>query len=141
MPVSLPWTRVVLLPPHRHRAVTSAEDPEKLLDTVVEEMQNDLIKMRQAAAQVRRCDGNAWQLEATDRRRERERERQRATPRAQVMASQKQLEAKYKVAQTTAVSLDPHSPTNVTWSVTGSCVNHAGRLAPPCRARSAEERG
>lgn len=50
--------------------VTSAEDPEKLLDTVVSEMQDDLIKMRQAAAQV--------------------------------MASQKQLEAKYKQAQATA---------------------------------------
>lgn len=50
--------------------VTSAEDPEKLLDTVVQEMQDDLIKMRQAAAQV--------------------------------LASQKQLEAKYKQAQATA---------------------------------------
>ncbi|MEW5309342.1 MAG: hypothetical protein WDW38_001236 [Sanguina aurantia] len=30
--------------------VTSAEDPEKMLDQVVDEMQNDLIKMRQAAA-------------------------------------------------------------------------------------------
>ncbi len=35
-------------------AVSSAEDPEKLLDQVVNEMQEDLIKMRQAAAQVRR---------------------------------------------------------------------------------------
>lgn len=34
-------------------AVTNAEDPEKLLDQVVTEMQEDLIKMRQAAAQVR----------------------------------------------------------------------------------------
>lgn len=50
--------------------VSSAEDPEKLLDTVVNEMQDDLIKMRQAAAQV--------------------------------MASQKQLEAKYKTAQATS---------------------------------------
>jgi len=33
-------------------SVTSAEDPEKLLDQVVQEMQGDLIKMRQAAAQV-----------------------------------------------------------------------------------------
>jgi phage shock protein A len=32
--------------------VSSAEDPEKLLDQVVNEMQEDLIKMRQAAAQV-----------------------------------------------------------------------------------------
>ena len=32
--------------------MTTAEDPEKLLDTVVIEMQEDLIKMRQAAAQV-----------------------------------------------------------------------------------------
>ena len=50
--------------------MTTAEDPEKLLDTVVTEMQEDLIKMRQAAAQV--------------------------------MASQKQMEAKYKQAQATA---------------------------------------
>ncbi|GAX82825.1 hypothetical protein CEUSTIGMA_g10251.t1 [Chlamydomonas eustigma] len=50
--------------------VSSAEDPEKLLDTVVTEMQEDLIKMRQAAAQV--------------------------------MASQKQIEAKFKQAQATA---------------------------------------
>lgn len=47
--------------------VNQAEDPEKLLDQVVDEMQEDLIKMRQAAAQV--------------------------------LASQKQLEAKFKVAQ------------------------------------------
>lgn len=33
-------------------AVSSAEDPEKLLDRVVDEMQEDLIKMRQASAQV-----------------------------------------------------------------------------------------
>ncbi|KXZ47327.1 hypothetical protein GPECTOR_36g51 [Gonium pectorale] len=32
--------------------VSNAEDPEKLLDQVVEEMQNDLIKMRQAAATI-----------------------------------------------------------------------------------------
>lgn len=50
--------------------VSAAEDPEKLLDQVVTEMQEDLIKMRQASAQV--------------------------------MASQKQIEAKYKQAQTTA---------------------------------------
>lgn len=50
--------------------VSEAEDPEKLLDQVMSEMQADLIKMRQAAAQV--------------------------------MASQKQLEAKYKQAQTTS---------------------------------------
>jgi hypothetical protein len=43
--------RVSCAPPH---AVNQAEDPEKLLDTVVIEMQDDLIKMRQAAAQVRR---------------------------------------------------------------------------------------
>ncbi len=41
-------------------AVTQAEDPEKLLDTVVEEMQGDLIKMRQAAAQV--CAHGRWGL-------------------------------------------------------------------------------
>jgi phage shock protein A len=35
-------------------AVSQAEDPEKLLDQVVNEMQEDLIKMRQASAQVGR---------------------------------------------------------------------------------------
>lgn len=50
--------------------VSSAEDPEKLLDQTVLEMNEDLIKMRQASAQV--------------------------------LASQKQLENKYKAAQTTA---------------------------------------
>eukprot|EP00798_Chlamydomonas_sp_ICE-L_P005864 gene5864-6157_t len=50
--------------------VQEAEDPEKLLDQVVNEMQQDLVKMRQAAAGV--------------------------------MASQKQLEAKYKTAQNSA---------------------------------------
>mmetsp|Transcript_15358 Transcript_15358/g.18508 ORF Transcript_15358/g.18508 Transcript_15358/m.18508 type:complete len:321 (-) Transcript_15358:500-1462(-) len=50
--------------------ISSAEDPEKLLDQTVIEMTEDLTKMRQATAQV--------------------------------MASQKQLENKYKQAQTTA---------------------------------------
>lgn len=50
--------------------VSSAEDPEKMLDQTVNEMQEDLVKMRQASAQV--------------------------------MASQKQLEAKYNQAQATA---------------------------------------
>ncbi|PNW74056.1 hypothetical protein CHLRE_13g583550v5 [Chlamydomonas reinhardtii] len=50
--------------------VSNAEDPEKLLDQVVEEMQGDLIKMRQAAATI--------------------------------LAQQKQIETKYKQAQTTA---------------------------------------
>jgi len=50
--------------------VSSAEDPEKILEQALVEMQEDLVKMRQASAQV--------------------------------MASQKQLEAKYKNAQTTA---------------------------------------
>ncbi|GLC35498.1 hypothetical protein PLESTB_000200900 [Pleodorina starrii] len=53
-----------------NNVVSGAEDPEKLLDQVVEEMQNDLIKMRQAAATI--------------------------------LAQQKQIEAKYKQAQTTA---------------------------------------
>jgi phage shock protein A len=35
-------------------AVSAAEDPEKILDQVVNEMQEDLIKMRQASAQVRK---------------------------------------------------------------------------------------
>jgi len=51
-------------------AVSSAEDPEKLLDTVVAEMTDDLTRMRQAGAQV--------------------------------FASQKQLEMKYKSAQQAA---------------------------------------
>lgn len=55
---------------YANNVVSSAEDPEKILDQVVIEMQDDLIKMRQAAAQV--------------------------------MASQKQLEAKYKQAQVTS---------------------------------------
>lgn len=50
--------------------VGSAEDPEKMLDQTVNEMQGDLIKMRQASAQV--------------------------------LASQKQVEAKYSQAKTTA---------------------------------------
>ena len=33
-------------------AVSSAEDPEKLLDQAVTDLQNDVIKMRQASAQV-----------------------------------------------------------------------------------------
>ena len=37
--------------------MSSAEDPEKILDQVVEEMQGDLIKMRQAAATVSRFAG------------------------------------------------------------------------------------
>mmetsp|Transcript_26071 Transcript_26071/g.56933 ORF Transcript_26071/g.56933 Transcript_26071/m.56933 type:complete len:298 (-) Transcript_26071:715-1608(-) len=59
-----------LVKSYTNNVVSNAEDPEKLLDQVVTEMQEDLIKMRQAAAQV--------------------------------MASQKQLEAKYKQAQVTA---------------------------------------
>jgi phage shock protein A len=50
--------------------VSAAEDPEKMLDQTVNEMQADLIKMRQASAQV--------------------------------LASQKQVEAKYNAAQSTA---------------------------------------
>ena len=50
--------------------VSAAEDPEKILDQTVLEMQEDLVKMRQASAQV--------------------------------VASQKQLENKYKQAQATA---------------------------------------
>jgi len=36
-------------------AVSSVEDPEKMLDQTVNEMQSDLIKMRQASAQVQGC--------------------------------------------------------------------------------------
>ena len=49
----------------------SVEDPEKMLDQAVNEMQGNLIKMRQASAQV--------------------------------LASQRQVEAKYESAQETAV--------------------------------------
>ena len=38
-------------------AVGAAEDPEKILDQAVNEMQSDLIKMRQAAAQVQDAEG------------------------------------------------------------------------------------
>lgn len=55
---------------YANQIVSAAEDPEKILDQVVTEMQEDLIKMRQASAQV--------------------------------MASQKQMEAKYKQAQSTS---------------------------------------
>ena len=54
-------------------AVGGAEDPEKILDQAVNEMQSDLIKMRQSSAQV--------------------------------LASQKQIEAKYNQSRDTAVSL------------------------------------
>lgn len=55
---------------YANSALEKMEDPEKLLDQVMNEMTEDLIKMRQASAQV--------------------------------MASQKQLEAKYKQAQATS---------------------------------------
>jgi phage shock protein A len=54
---------------YANSVVSGAEDPEKLLDQTVNEMQDDLIRMRQASAQV--------------------------------MASQKQLEAKYNQAKDT----------------------------------------
>ena len=44
--------------PRKPLAVNSVEDPEKMLDQTVTEMQNDLIKMRQASAQV--PPGRAW---------------------------------------------------------------------------------
>ncbi|BBN12506.1 phage shock protein A [Marchantia polymorpha subsp. ruderalis] len=55
---------------YANAVVSAAEDPEKLLDQTVNEMNEDLTKMRQASAQV--------------------------------LASQKQLENKYKAAQQTA---------------------------------------
>lgn len=65
------FSRVVrVVKSYTAQLVSSAEDPEKILDQAVVEMQEDLIKMRQASAQV--------------------------------LASQKQLEAKYKQAQSTA---------------------------------------
>lgn len=65
------FSRIVrVVSSYANQLVSAAEDPEKILDQVVNEMQEDLIKMRQASAQV--------------------------------MASQKQMEAKFKVAQDTA---------------------------------------
>lgn len=61
-------TRVVKS--YTNALISKAEDPEKMLDQTVSEMQDDLVKLRQATAQV--------------------------------MASQKQLENKYKAAQTNA---------------------------------------
>jgi len=37
------------------RVVSKAEDPEKILEQSVNDMQGDLIKMRQASAQARQC--------------------------------------------------------------------------------------
>ncbi len=42
---------------HVWYAVSAAEDPEKILDQAVEDMQGDLIRLRQAAAEVRRGGG------------------------------------------------------------------------------------
>ena len=80
-------------------AVSSAEDPEKLLDTVVTEMQEDLIKMRQASAQVSETFLHSAIGEVFAKYRS-------AEPFSrwlQVMASQKQMEAKFRQAQNTAV--------------------------------------
>eukprot|EP00798_Chlamydomonas_sp_ICE-L_P029656 gene29656-5075_t len=82
--------------------VTTAEDPEKLLDQVVNEMQDDLIKMRQAAAQV--------------------------------LASQKQLEAKYKTAQGTAKQLESKYKT-----AQGTAVGGQGKRAELAVAKSEDE--
>lgn len=63
------FERVVrIVKSYANAVVSAAEDPEKLLDQTVLEMSDDLIKMRQASAQV--------------------------------LASQKQLENKYKASQT-----------------------------------------
>lgn len=43
----------VAMQSYANAIVSSAEDPEKLLDQTVLEMNEDLIKMRQASAQVR----------------------------------------------------------------------------------------
>ena len=78
----------------RCTAVGSAEDPEKILDQAVNEMQGDLIKMRQASAQARHCWPTTVQLTGL----------QELTQRCmQVLASQRQVEAKYESAQETAV--------------------------------------
>ena len=44
------FTRVISS--YANSLITAAEDPEKILDQTVNEMQGDLIKMRQATAQV-----------------------------------------------------------------------------------------
>ena len=46
-------------------AVTKAEDPEKILEQAVTDMQGDLIKMRQASAQVAVSWGSTPSLCAT----------------------------------------------------------------------------
>ncbi len=138
--------------------MSAQEDPEKLLDQVVTEMQEDLIKMRQAAAQVRaRSDGLCGHWRSPPQ--------PLPMPRCsalicrlhsnscavllalQVMASQKQLEAKFKQAQATAVSTAhkqvghydiPCAVTQRSPMCAPSPYFLAGRLAETCRARSAE---
>ena len=50
------FTRVI--GSYANSLITAAEDPEKLLESTVMDMQNDLIKMRQATAQVLRLKSN-----------------------------------------------------------------------------------
>ncbi|KAK9796330.1 hypothetical protein WJX73_006403 [Symbiochloris irregularis] len=98
--------------------VSGAEDPEKVLDQAVNEMQNDLIKMRQAAAQVlasqKQIDAKydsaldtakAWQRRAElavqkgDDELAREALRRRATYQANADAMKKQVDAQKKATE------------------------------------------
>ena len=49
----VPGLMLVLMPLSCGCAVSRGEDPVRMLDSVVDEMQGDLIRMRQTAAQVR----------------------------------------------------------------------------------------
>lgn len=89
--------------------MTKAEDPEKILEQAVIDMQGDLIKMRQASAQVLMpihagvVKGLIKGLPVPSRMMN-----SVLIPALcflQVVASQKQLELKYKQAQQTAVSI------------------------------------
>ena len=96
--------------------MSKAEDPEKILEQSVNDMQGDLIKMRQASAQVR-TDMSAGLNSLWPRAARQHLCRFRVLmlcnrrrliclirdPDVQVVASQKQLEMKYKQAQQIAV--------------------------------------
>ena len=136
-------------------AVSSVEDPEKMLDQTVSEMQNDLIKMRQASAQVsvyisvsplcclagaagllhacmhammdpKRVDAELLFCERFPlyARMDAGMKEGALSWRcaAQVMASQKQIEVKYKAAQQAAVRAPfLTSRTQLAFSCTCSC--------------------
>lgn len=55
---------------YTNAALSAVEDPEKMLDQTVEDMQNDLAKLRQATAQVRRHTSEAIRRSALEGRHE-----------------------------------------------------------------------